>query len=304
MKADFSVGRKDVEDATFRGRLGKGSRKVNRNLWGQCLSEFVGTFILIFIGCGAVAGWVLNELSLDLWGIACIWGMAVAMAIYITGPVSGTHINPAVTITMAVFRGFPWKNVIPYIVAQMAGAFAGAAVVYLFYRHAFAQFEAGQNIVRGSAESVVTAKVFSTYPAPYLSNWEAFFVEFAITALLLMVILAVVDERNPLLSALKNLGPLVIGLTIAMIGGSFGSLTGFALNPARDFGPKLFAALAGWDSIALPGPGAYFWVPLIAPVLGGLFGALVYDGVIRPFLQREEEAPAVQAERKQRPLDA
>jgi glycerol uptake facilitator protein len=151
---------------------------------------------------------------------------------------------------------------------------------------------------------LATAKVFSTYPASYLSNWEAFFVEFAITALLLMVILAVVDERNPLLSALQNLGPLVIGLTIAMIGGAFGSLTGFALNPARDFGPKLFAALAGWDSIALPGPEAYFWVPLIAPVLGGLFGALVYDGVIRPYLQQEEELPAAQANQEQPPMDA
>src|SRR5690606_5493555 len=230
--------------------------------------------------------------------------MAVTMAIYITGPVSGTHINPAVTITLAAFRGFPWKHVIPYLVAQMAGAFAGAAVVYFFYRHSFAQFEAGQGIIRGSTDSVVTAKVFSTYPAPYLSNWEAFFVEFAITALLLMVILAVVDERHPLLSALKNLGPLVIGLTIAMIGGAFGSLTGFALNPARDFGPKLFAALAGWDSIALPGPEAYFWVPLIAPVLGGLFGALVYDGMIRPYLQREGELPAARADQKQPPLDA
>ncbi|MDW2800157.1 aquaporin, partial [Clostridium boliviensis] len=93
---------------------------MNRNLWGQCLSEFVGTFILIFVGCGAVAGWVLNDLSLDLWGIALIWGMAVTMAIYITGPVSGTHINPAVTITLAAFRGFPWKHVTPYLVAQMA----------------------------------------------------------------------------------------------------------------------------------------------------------------------------------------
>lgn len=276
---------------------------MDRKLWGQCLSEFVGTFILIFIGVGAVAGWVLNKLTLDLWGISLVWGLAVTMAIYVTGPVSGTHINPAVTITMAVFRGFPWKNVIPYIVSQIAGAFCAAGVVYFFYRNAFDQFEQSENISRGSADSLATAKIFSTYPAPYLSNLDAFFVEFAITALLLIVILAVVDDRNPLLSALKNLGPLVIGLTVAMIGGAFGSLTGFALNPARDFGPKLFAALAGWDRIALPGPDMYFLIPLIAPVLGGLFGALVYDGMVRRYLQPEIPAGKAEASSDRSPVD-
>jgi glycerol uptake facilitator protein len=261
---------------------------MDRELWGKCVSEFVGTFILIFIGVGAVGGWILNGVELNFWEVGVIWGLAIAMACYITGPISGTHINPAVTIALAAFRDFPWKHVIPYIVAQFAGAFCGAGVVYFFYRHAFTQFESANNIVRGSADSLATAKVFSTYPAPFLSNWDAFLVEFSITALLLMVILAVVDERNPLLSALKNLGPLVIGLAVAMIGGAFGNLTGFALNPARDFGPKLVAALAGWDSIALPGPGAYFLVPLIAPILGGLFGALVYDKLIRRYLSSTE----------------
>ncbi|OYD06698.1 MIP/aquaporin family protein [Paludifilum halophilum] len=265
---------------------------MKRKLWGECLSEFVGTFILIFVGCGAVAGMVLNGAEYSQWDLSFVWGLAVAMAIYVTGAVSGTHINPAVTVTMAVFRGFPWKNVIPYITAQVAGAFTGAGVVYGLYQGAFARFEQAESVVRGTEESVTTAGIFSTYPASFLTNVNAFFVEFAITALLLIVILAVVDERNPPLPALNHLGPLVIGLTVAMIGGSFGTLTGFALNPARDFGPKLFAWLAGWDAMALPGPGGYAWVPIVGPILGGLFGALVYDGLIRRYLQSPKEVPA------------
>ncbi|MDR6227217.1 MIP/aquaporin family protein [Desmospora profundinema] len=269
---------------------------MRNRLWGECLSEYLGTFILIFVGCGTVAGLVLNGVNLGQWELSLVWGLAVTMAIYVTGAVSGTHINPAVTITLAVFRGFPWRKVGPYIMAQVAGAFTGAAVTYALYNKAFAQFESAENITRGSAESVATAGIFSTYPAPFLTNMDAFFVEFAITALLLIVILAVVDDRNPLFVPLKNMGPLIIGLTVAMIGGSWGNLTGFALNPARDFGPKLFAWAAGWESIALPAPAGYFWVPLIAPVLGGLFGALVYDQLVRRYLHKEEEVPTGKAQ--------
>lgn len=259
---------------------------MRKALWGECLSEYLGTFILVFVGCGTVAGLVLNDVNLGQWEVSLVWGLAVAMAIYVTGAISGTHINPAVTVTLAVFRRFPWGKVGPYILAQMAGAFTGAAVTYGLYRKAFTHFESSEGIVRGSAESVATAGIFSTYPAPFLSNVDAFFVEFAITALLLIVILAVVDDRNPLFVPLKNVGPLIIGLTVAMIGGSWGNLTGFALNPARDFGPKLFAWMAGWESVALPAPAGYFWVPLIAPVLGGLFGGLVYDSMVRRYLKK------------------
>ncbi|MDA8351720.1 MAG: aquaporin family protein [Firmicutes bacterium] len=268
---------------------------MDRKLWGQCLSEFVGTFILIFIGCGSVAQMVLNNAELSQWEISFVWGLAVSMAIYVTGAVSRTHINPAVTITVAMLRGFPWKNVMPYIVAQLAGAFTGAGLVYWLYRGGFAQFAQAENMVRGSAESVETAGIFSTYPAAYLSNFDAFLVEVFITAILLIVILAVVDDKNPSLPDLRNLGPLVIGLTVAMIGGSFGTLTGFALNPARDFGPRLFAWVAGWDSIALPGPGGYFWVPILGPIIGGLLGGVIYDKLVRRYLQSKDEIPAGQA---------
>ncbi|MFC4076473.1 MIP/aquaporin family protein [Salinithrix halophila] len=265
---------------------------MDKKLRGECLSEFLGTFILIFVGCGTVAGLVLNKVDLGQWELSLIWGLAVTMAIFVTGAVSGTHINPAVTITLAVFRGFPARKVVPYILAQVVGAFAGAALVYGLYRKAFEQFEQAGNIVRGAAESVKTAGIFSTYPAPFLTNLDAFFVEFCITALLLIVILAVTDDRNPLFVPLQNVGPFIIGLTVAMIGGSFGNLTGFALNPARDFGPKLFAWVAGWDSIGLPGPAGYAWVPVVAPILGGLAGALIYDLMVRRYLAASQRVPS------------
>ncbi|SDW02614.1 glycerol uptake facilitator protein [Marininema mesophilum] len=270
---------------------------MDKKLRGQMLSEFLGTFMLIFIGCGTVAGLVLNKANLGQWEISLIWGLAVTMAIYVTGAISGTHINPAVTIANAVFRDFPAKNVIPYIVSQVAGAFAGAAVVYGIYRKAFLQFEDVHNMVRGSAESVKTAGIFSTYPASFLTNWDAFIVEFSITAFLLVVILGVTDDRNPLFEQLKNVGPLLIGFTVAIIGASFGNLTGFALNPARDFGPKLFAWLAGWDSVGVPGPGGYAWVPIVAPILGGLAGALIYDLMVRRYLA-QSKAPVGQVKNK------
>lgn len=263
---------------------------MDRKLWGECLSEFLGTFILIFVGCGTVAGKVLYGAELGQWELSLIWGLAVALAIYITGAVSGTHINPAVTVTMAVFRGFPWKNVIPFITAQVLGAFTGAAVVYGLYRGGLAHYEKAENIQRGSEASLDTAGIFSTYPASFLSHWDAFLVEFSLTAFLLIVILAVVDERNPQLPALNRLGPLVIGITVAVIGGSFGTLTGFAINPARDFGPKLFTWIAGWESMALPGPGGYFWIPIVAPILGGLCGAWIYDRLVRCYLPKNNPA--------------
>ncbi|MFD1426650.1 MIP/aquaporin family protein [Kroppenstedtia sanguinis] len=264
---------------------------MDRKLRGECFAEFVGTFILIFIGCGTVAGRTLNGVEMGQWELSIIWGLAVTLAVYVTGAVSGAQLNPAVTVTMAVFRKFPWKNVIPYIASQVAGAFAGAAVVYGLYKGIFAHWEKTEQVVRGSAESLESAGVFFTAPASFLSNFDAFLVEFSITAILLIVILAVVDDRNPLLPALNNLGPLAIGLTVAVLGGSFGTLTGFALNPARDFGPRLFAWLTGWDSVALPAAGGYAWVPILGPILGGLAGALVYDFMVRRYLQKKEELP-------------
>ncbi|WP_051569409.1 MIP/aquaporin family protein [Alkaliphilus transvaalensis] len=263
-------------------------------LLGELFAEFIGAFILIAVGAGSVAALVLMGESYNLWDISLIWGIAVTMAIYITGAVSGTHINPAVTITLAVFRGFSWKKVGPYIVAQIAGCFSGAALVFGLYNKSFAAYEQANGIVRGSIESVSTAGIFSTYPQALLSNFHAMFVEIFITALLLIAILAVTDDRNG--NAPKGkyapFAGILIGLTIAIIGGSFGALTGFAMNPARDFGPKLFASLAGWGRIGLPAPNNYFWVPIVGPILGALAGGFIYDNFVRKYMPSNQEETA------------
>lgn len=266
-----------------------------KTLKGELISEFIGAFILLFFGAGCVATLVLKGNPYNGWDIALIWGFAVTMAIYITGAVSGTHINPAVTIALATFRGFPWKKVVPYIIAQTAGTFTGAAMVFALYSKSFTAFEASTGMIRGSVDSVATAGIFSTYPQAYLSNMHALFVEIVITAVLLMVIFALGDAKN--VNAPKGkyapFGAILIGITIAIIGGSFGALTGFAMNPARDFGPKLFTSLAGWGRIGLPAPNNYFWVPIVGPVIGGLIGGFLYENAVSKYIVPGEEVQEV-----------
>lgn len=255
---------------------------MKKTLLGECISEFIGSWVLIFIGAGCVASLVLNGATVTQWEISVIWGLGVTMAIYLTGAVSGTHINPAVTLALAAFRDFPKNKIIPYIVSQILGCFAGAATTYMLYKDAFLEFEAANNIVRGKIESLASAGIFSTYPKSYLNNFEALLVEIVITMFLVMVIFAVGDERNSA-APKSNLAPVMIGLTIAIIGSSFGSLTGFAMNPARDFGPKLFALMSGWGSTAL-GVNNYFWVPIVGPIIGAYIGGFVYEKGIRTYL--------------------
>ncbi|WP_109842739.1 MIP/aquaporin family protein [Aggregatibacter aphrophilus] len=250
---------------------------LNQSLKGACIAEFLGTGLLIFFGCGCVAA-KLAGATFGLWEISIMWGLGVAMAVYCTAGVSGAHLNPAVTLALWKFACFDGKKVLPYIISQIAGAFAAAALIYLLYQDLFAATEAAQNIVRG--ETVGVANVFSTYPHPNISIYKAFLVEMVITAILMGLILALTDDRNGVPKG--PMAPLLIGLLIAVIGGATGPLTGFAMNPARDFGPKLLAYFAGWGEIALTGGRdiPYFLVPLIAPMVGGLLGAWGYQRFI------------------------
>lgn len=264
---------------------------MKKNLVGECISEFIGSWVLIFIGCGSVASLVLNGADLSQWEISIIWGLAVTMAIYITGAVSGTQINPAVTIGLMIHRDFPKKKVIPYILSQVAGCFLGAATVYFLFKNLFIDFESANNIVRASNEGLSTAGIFSTYPHESLSTFGAIAVEAIITMFLFIVILAVGEARNSNKPE-ANLAPIMIGLTIAIIGGSFGVLTGFAMNPARDFGPKLFAMIAGWGSFAL-GENMYFLVPIVGPIIGVIVGGFIFDKCVKQYMPKEESTELV-----------
>lgn len=264
------------------------TNKLNQ-LLGECISEFIGTGLLIFFGVGCVAALVLTGASFGQWEISIIWGLGVAIAIYCTGGVSGAHINPAVTIALALFHGFDKGKVLPYIVSQVLGAFCSAALVYGLYSNLFTNYEFTHDMVRGSQDSLALAGIFSTYPNSLLSFGGAFAVEFVITAVLMFAILALGDDRNG--APNKAMTPLLIGLLIAVIGGSLGPLTGFAMNPARDFGPKFFAYLAGWGDMALTGGKdiPYFIVPILAPIMGGAFGGWLYPKVIAPYLAAKNE---------------
>ena len=256
------------------------SQTASSTLKGQCIAEFLGTALLIFFGVGCVAALKLAGASFGQWEISIIWGLGVAMAIYLTAAISGAHLNPAVTIALWLFACFDRRKVIPYILAQIAGAFCAAALVFGLYYNLFIDFEQTHQIARGSVESLNLAGIFSTYPNPHISVFQAFLVETVITAILMCLILALTDDGNGIPRG--PLAPLLIGILIAVIGGSMGPLTGFALNPARDFGPKLFAYFAGWGEIAFTGGRdiPYFLVPILGPIVGALVGAFGYRALI------------------------
>lgn len=258
--------------------------KNQDSLLGECIAEFIGTGLLIFIGAGCVAAAILSGAQFGQWEICITWGLGVSIAIYVAGGVSGAHINPAVTLALAVFKGFETRKIIPYIIAQTAGSFCAAALVYFLYMDLFNHWETANNVIRGSVASLGTAGVFSTYPNSLLSNSHAFLIELTITAVLMMGILALTDDKN---GAPKGMAAaLLIGLLVAVLGASIGPLTGFAMNPARDFGPKLFAYFAGWGDVAMTGGrfSPYFWVPIVGPILGAQVGAFIYCKLISSYL--------------------
>lgn len=251
---------------------------MEKSLKAACIGEFIGTGLIIFFGAGCVAAAQVAGATFGLWEISIMWGLAVALAVYASAGLSGAHLNPAVTIALWKFACFDGKKVLPYIVAQVFGAFCAAALVYFLYKDLFAATEAAQNIVRG--EGVGLAGVFSTYPNAHISIVQAFVVEVVITAILMCLILALTDDGNGVPRG--AMAPLLIGLVVAVIGGAMGPLTGFAMNPARDFGPKIFAFLAGWGEVAFTGGLAipYFIVPILGPIVGALLGGFLYTRVI------------------------
>jgi glycerol uptake facilitator protein len=246
-------------------------------MWPELVAEFLGTMVLMMFGNGVVAMTVLfgnGSIPGGSWtNINFGWGLGVTMGIYIAGRISGAHINPAVTLAVAAFRDFPWRKVIPYWIAQVLGGFVGAALVFWDFRPAFHNFDPGL---------VKTAGIFTTFPT-FPDLLSAGLLDQTIgTALLLLMIFALIDDRN--MPPQANLTPALIGAVVVAIGMSFGGLHGYAINPARDFGPRLFTAVAGFKNNGLTDGPPVFWVPIVGPLLGGIIGAAVYDFGVRRFL--------------------
>lgn len=253
---------------------------MNDSLKAQCTAEFLGTGLFLFFGIGCLSALKVAGASLGLWEICIIWGLGISLAVYLTSGISGGHLNPAVTVALWLFACFPGRKVFLYIVSQVAGAFGGAVLAYVLYSTMFTEFKSAHHIARGSVESLQLASIFSTYPAASLSIWHAALVEVVITSMLMGMIMALTDDGNGVPKG--PLAPLLIGLLVAVIGASTGPLTGFAMNPARDFGPKLFTWMAGWGDIAMTGGRdiPYFIVPIIAPLIGACLGAAIYRYLI------------------------
>lgn len=269
----------------------------------RCLGEVVGTYLLVLFGCGAVHAAVLMGAQSGLWQIAIVWGVAIALAIYAVGALSGAHINPAMTIAFAAFGRFPKALVVPYVFSQLVGAFLAAAALYGLFSPYLAQREHEKQVVRGAPGSVVTAMCYGEYfpspgglsqkpgpldPAELERHWEgmsearAWGAEFLGTAILALLVFAMTDPGNASRPA-EQMVPVFIGLTVAALISVIAPLTQACFNPARDFGPRLFAYCAGWKAAALPGPTPTGWltVYILAPIAGALAGAALYETILR-----------------------
>ncbi|GAA2656707.1 MIP/aquaporin family protein [Streptomyces aculeolatus] len=283
-------------------------RGYRQGLGGEMAAEFLGTFVLILLGVGSVAVAVAglpgsgrqtgdfgpaNWLIIS-WG----WGLAVVFGVYVAGGVSGAHLNPAVTLGFAARRDFPWRKVLPYWLAQVVGAFVAAALVYASYRWAIDAANTKAGVPRD--KSLPTYSIFATFPAEYFGDswWGPLLDQIVGTGILLLLICALIDKRNT--APMSNLHPFLIGLVVVAIGLTFGTNAGYAINPARDFGPRLFTYFEGWGSIAFPGTfewfSGYWWIPIVGPLIGGLAGVAVYDLLISPLIKARsvepEEGPA------------
>lgn len=274
-------------------------------------AEVLGTFLLILFGCGAVHSAVLTGAQAGLWQVAIVWGVAIMLAAYVCGGISGAHINPAITIALALWGRFDWSRVPAYIVAQLCGAMLAAAALFLIYGPLLTKKEQDKKIRRGEMGSIVTAMCYGEYyPAPgslssdkkafEANDWTeisrtvpfhvAFAAEILGTAVLALVVFAVTDPRNQS-GPPAALAPVFIGLCVAILISIIAPLTQACFNPARDFGPRLFAYFAGWGEAAIPGPNGhgFFTVYILAPTIGAVAGGGLYERILRNLLPEAKE---------------
>ena len=233
----------------------------------EFLAEIIGSMFIALFGCGVVASVVVGNNGAPI-NIHIAWGLAVTFGIYASGKISGAHLNPAVTLALAVTGRFQWSKVWYYIVAQIIGFFIGAAIVFAVYYGKW--IEVDPNFEN-------TAGVFATFPAVPCFLY-GFIDQVVGTFILIFLILTTGDANNTPAGA--NLGPIIVGLIIVAIGTSFGFMHGYAINPARDLGPRLFAVLVGFKNNGLTDGSNVWIVPIVGPIVGGIFGAIVYDVTI------------------------
>lgn len=279
-------------------------------LFAELSGEFIGTFLLTLIITTVVATDVLLEAEVSLWNVAFISGMGVCLSIYSTSYFSNSHLNPAVTLAFGIvrWRVFSWKKIVPYILIQFVGGFLAAAMMYAMYWDSIALYEKSKNITRGDLNtSVITASIFGTYfpnpaftlyeqrPNSAVSPFKAMVIEAWGTGMLVFMIFSFSDPSNSSVGSSKSkvAVPVLIGLTVAVIISLYAPLTQAGLNPARDFGPRLFAAMAGWGRVAIPGPRDGSWVYIVGPMIGGPLGGILYDWVVARMASKRISVPVL-----------
>jgi MIP family channel proteins len=243
----------------------------------ECLAEFLGTLVMILFGMGVNNQVTNSDEKNGTWlSINMCWGIGVLIGVYCTEGVSGAHLNTAVTLAHAVYGRLPWWKVPGYMISQVLGAFVGAFLIYVM------QY---QNLNVVDPDRLTTQSSFATYPSDNISNYTAFYTELLGTAMLVLGIYAITDQRNRPAGPVG--APFAFALLIMALGMAFGMNTGYAINPARDVGPRFFTFIAGWGSKVYTTRDYYFWIPIVGPLVGGVIGGGVYEVFVEMHHPRE-----------------
>jgi len=262
---------------------GSASEEKAKTVWSKPLlremfAELIGTFLLVQIGCGTVCSAIYLSAQVGLWQIAVVWSIAVTLAIATTASISGAHLNPSISIALAMLRpdAFKWGKVLPYVLAQVTGAGLAAGVNLALFSDAIAKFEVSKEIVRGTAASVASAAAFGEYFTG-ISSTAALLAEVVGTATLAFVVFALTNPKNKTTQESPAMIPPLIGATVGAIISVIAPLTQSGLNPARDFGPRIVSLLAGWGkSVAMKG----WWVYVVGPIIGAPIGGFIADKLL------------------------
>lgn len=251
----------------------------------ECIAELVGTLILCAFGNASIAVSVLVPRASSPLSIHFSWGIGACFGVYFSKSVSGGHINPAVTLARALIGSFPIVKVVPYIIAQIMGAFISSVLVYAVYMDMEMTEE--------------TASIFATYPRDNVTIVQALLSSIIGTCLMVQAINAVTSSTNTS-KPLSNLEPLFLGIAVFVYGMTFSLNTGYAINPARDLGPRLFIHLAGWPNAFSRGNDVftyYWWVPLIGPVIGAALATLFYQTFASKTMKKKQKDPKLLTEK-------
>lgn len=241
----------------------------------EFLAEFLSTYVMMVFGLGSVAHMVLGERLGSYLGVNLGFGFGVTMGIHVAGGISGAHMNAAVTFTNCALGRMAWKKFPIYVLGQFLGSFLAAATTYLIFYGAINHYAGGDLLVTGSK---ATAHIFATYLPDHMTLWRGFLDEVFVTGMLQLCLFAITDKMNS--PALQGTEPLMIGILVCVLGVSLGMNTGYAINPSRDLPPRFFTFIAGWGTQVFRAGNHWWWVPVVAPLLGAYLGGIVYLGLI------------------------